>query len=430
MTKRLTCALLCLLLLTTAFPTASMAKLPAPTFEDGTAVADALDAIQYDKDFAGLYFSNNRTSVTVMLVNASSARKNQIRAMVARPDILLFKNAKYTFAELDKICGEAMVISDKAGFCVTDCAIYDRENYVEIGVYYDGVEAARKYFAKFKDAVKVVGSDYDIAGTGFDKRTFSNEQWIRQIFPDAKEYSTEKVRFVFSGAPRAVKTRAVLNKQSESLTLYRFDNKQDYDRAKTMIRGNTVVSGSAVVYVDTLFASTYFYDDESNLLALYCGSTQTVFSVLVATDFNPAGGLGGFFSWRNAIYKTAAQRIEPNGKTPASPKALRAASTAVLTGTVKSVPTTKDTSGVYTIAVTDSIRGSLKGTINVTAMPGVLEKGRSYVLFLKKDAKSIYRLTDEAYFSAFELSDKGYVLPIREYGMTKLVTLDAFQKSL
>jgi hypothetical protein len=52
------------------------------------------------------------------------------------------------------------------------------------------------------------------------------------------------------------------------------------------------------------------------------------------------------------------------------------------------------------------------------------------VLFLKKDSNGAYRLTDEAYFSAFEMNDKEYVLPIREYGMTKPLTLDAFKKSL
>ena len=198
-----------------------------------------------------------------------------------------------------------------------------------------------------------------------------------------------------------------------------------------MIRGTTVVSGSAVVYVDTEFACTYFYNDASNMLALYCGSSSQVYARLYGRNFYPAGGLGGFFSPRNStIYKIPAQRVEPNEKTPASPKELRAASSAVLTGVVKSVPTTKDMPGVYTITINESIRGSLKGTISVTAMPGVLEKGRSYVLFLKKDTKGIYKLTDEAYFSAFELNDKGYVLPIREYGMTKPVSLDAFKKNL
>jgi hypothetical protein len=267
-------------------------------------------------------------------------------------------------------------------------------------------------------------------GAEYDPIQISNEKWIREVFPDAKEFSTEKVRFVFSGAPRATKTRAVLSKQGESLTLYRFDNKKDYQKAKSMIRGTTVVSGSAVVYVDTEFACTYFYNDASNMLALYCGSSSQVYARLYGRNFYPAGGLGGFFSPRNStIYKIPAQRVEPNEKTPASPKELRAASSAVLTGVVKSVPTTKDMPGVYTITINESIRGSLKGTISVTAMPGVLEKGRSYVLFLKKDTKGIYKLTDEAYFSAFELNDKGYVLPIREYGMTKPVSLDAFKKT-
>jgi hypothetical protein len=350
--------------------------------------------------------------------------------MVDNPGVLTFKNAKYTYAELDKICEETVAIRGTAGFDVTGCGVDEMNNCAFIEVYYGGVEAARAYFAKYRDRVKITGADYGIAGVDFDKRAISNEKWISGHFRDAKEFSTEKVRFVFSGAPRATKTRAVLNKQGESLTLYRFDNKKDYDKAKSMIRGTTVVSGSTVVYVDTLFASTYFYDDDSNMLALYCGSTQTVFSSLISTSFNPAGGLGGFFSWRGAIYKNAAQRVEPNGKTPASPKELNKASSVVLTGVVKSVPTTKDTPGVYTITVGDSIRGALKGTISVTAMPGVLEEGRSYVLFLKKNAKSIYRLTDEAYFSAFEINDKGTVLPIREYSMTKPVSLDAFKKIL
>lgn len=419
MIKRFFCALLCLLLLLSALPASAMSA------------AYSLDSIRDDKDFAGIYMADDQTHLVVLLVNASNARKNQIRSMVDNPDMLLFKGAKYTYAKLEEICDYAAKMSGKTGFEVTGCGVDEMSNCAWIEVYYDGVEAARTYFAKYKDQVKVTGSDYSTVGERYAVTQISNEKWIRDVFPGAKGLSTEKVRFVFSGAPRAIKTRAVLNEQGESLTLYRFENKKDYNRAKAMIRGTTVVSGSAVVYVDTLFASTFFYDDDSNLLALYCGSSQSVFSTLVATSFNPAGRLGGFFSPRNnAIYKNATQRIEPDGKTPASPKELRAASSAVLTGVVTSVPTAKDTPGTYTITVSESIRGSLKGTVNVTAMPGVLEKGRSYVLFLKKDSKGVYKLTDEVYFSAFELNDKGYVLPIREYGMTKPVSLESFKKSL
>ncbi len=431
MTKRLFCALLCLILLIGALPAPAMAKNPALTYDDALESAGTLGVLREDADFAGLYITKDQKGVVLLLVNPSSARKYEIRAMVRRPDALTIKNAKYTYAELEKICDEAVKMSGKAGFDFAMGGVDEEDNCVEIGVYYGGEQAARTYFAKYKDRVRIIGSDYVTMGDGCDPIRISNEKWIRGVFPDAKGFTTEKVRFVFSGAPRATKTRAVLSKEGESLTLYRFDNKKDYEKAKSMIRGTTVVTGSALVYVDTLFASTYFFNDDSNMLALYCGSAQQVFGRLYYRNFYPAGILGGFFSPRNtAIYKNPAQRVEPDGKTPASPKSLRVASTAVLTGVVKSVPTTKDIPGVYTVAVGDNIRGSLKGTISVTAMPDVLEKGRSYVLFLKKDAKGIYRLTDEAYFSAFEINDKGYVLPIREYGMTKPVMLEAFKKNL
>lgn len=39
-------------------------------------------------------------------------------------------------------------------------------------------------------------------------------------------------------------------------------------------------------------------------------------------------------------------------------------------------------------------------------------------------------LTDNIYSSVFELNDKGYVLPVREYGMTKPLTQTVFIKGL
>lgn len=428
MTKRLFCALLCLILLIGALPVSAMAIAPTPTYADALRAASTLSGIRDNKDVGGIYMTEDQTHLAVLLVHASNARKNEIRAMVENPDALIFKSAKYSYTELKKLC---TILSSNVGFDLTGCGVDEMNNCVLVEVYYDGVEAARAYYAKYKDRVMIVGSDFSTVGERYAFIQISNEQWIRDVFPGAKEFSTQNTRFVFSGAPRAIKTRAVLSKLGESISVYRFENNKDYAKAKAMIRGTTVVSGSSVVYVDTPFASTYFYHDDSNMLALYCGSAQSVFPNLKQSNFYPAGGLGGFFANRNlAIYKNAAQRIEPNGKTPASPEALRTASTAVLAGKVKNVPTATGVPGVYTITVGDSIRGSLKGTISVTAMPGVLEKGRSYVLFLKKDAKGIYRLTDEAYFSVFEINDKGFVLPIREYGMTKPVTFEAFKKSL
>ncbi len=432
MKKRFLCALLCLVLFLGALPAASLAaNTPAPTYDDASAAADILDGLRNDGDFAGLYLKDNGAKVVVMLINATAARKNEIRAMVQRPDVVEFKSAKYSYAELDRICFEA--IAGNGTFEVTTSGLDEINNCVVVTVYYGGEAAARAYYAKkYGNRVKVIGSDYVSMGDLYNPIAVSNEQWIREVFPDAMELSTANARFVFSGAPRAVKTRAVLNTQGESLTLYRFKTQQDYEKAKAMIRGTTVVSGGKTVYVDTEFASTYFYNGASNMLALYCGSTQRTFSTLYERNFYPAGGLGGFFSLRNsAIYKGTEGRVLPDEHTPESPQALRKLSDAVCLGIVKRTPDVKGKAGEYEIAVTESIRGAAKNAIRVSAMPEVLEKGRTYMLFLVKDGASAgWRLTDNVYFSVFELNDKGYVLPVREYGMTRPVSLSTFKKGL
>ncbi len=433
MPKRLFCALLCLLTLLSAFPAASFAadNVPAPAYEDAMEAAHILSELESDRDFAGVYLIDGGAKVGVLLVKATTARKNEIRAMVRKPDLLVFKSAKYSYAELDRIASN--IFDDTNGkFEITRSGSDIINNCVLVYVYYGGEAAARAYFSKkYGDRVKVVGSDYVPKGDEYDAIKVSNERWIREVFPDAKEFSTLNTRFVFSGAPRVVKTRAVLNKLGESFSLYRFKTQQEYEKGKAMIRGTTVVSGGKAVYVDTEFASTYFYNDASNMIALYCGATQRVFATLQDRNFYPAGGLGGFFARRNAaIYKSAAGRVEPDEHTPDSPKALRKLSDAVCVGTVKSVPTVKGKPGICEIAVKESICGTAKNTIRVTAMPGVLAKGRTYVLFLLKDGANGWRLTDEAYLSAFELNDKGYVLPVREYGMTRPVSLATFKKSL
>jgi hypothetical protein len=75
MTKRFFCALLCLLLIV-SLPATALAA--APVYGASEA-ANALNAIRDDKDFAGLYITDNQAGLVVVLVNASSARKNQIR---------------------------------------------------------------------------------------------------------------------------------------------------------------------------------------------------------------------------------------------------------------------------------------------------------------------------------------------------------------
>ena len=384
----------------------------------------------YPDDVAGLYITKDNKAC-VILVKITEKRKNELKALVSKPDLLVFEKAKYSFKELNAVL-EQIDLNGK--FEWTMYSIDVLKNCVEVKVYYGGEAAAREHFKKFGDKVKVVGSDFVPMLDEYGAIEVTNEAWIREVFPDAKEFATTNTRFVFASAPKVTKTRAVLNKQGESLTLYRFANKKDYEKCKAMVRGTSLVYGSNVVYVDTEFASTYFYNENSNMLALYCGSTQRIFGRLEDRNFFPAGGFGGFFARRNSvIYKDGTSPVDPDENTPDRPKTLAKLSSAVVRGIVKSAPAgTKE--GACTLELRESIRGKLAGTITITAMPGVMEKGKSYILFLKEQALSGGKkglvLTDNAYFSVFELTDKGYVLPVREYGMTKPVTQTAFIKGL
>lgn len=431
MYKRIFITILCALFLFTVFPVGAMAnRVPVPVSDDAVEAARILSGLDTEKDFGGVYLTENATKVVVLLVKATEARRNEIRAMVKNPDILVFKAAKYSVKELQAVFDQ---IDSNGKFEWTTYGIDIMKGCVSVTVYYGGEAAAREYFKRFGDKVQVVGSDFVPKLDEYDAIEVTNEAWIKEVFPDAKEFTTTNTHFVFSGAPKVTKTRAVLNKFGESLTLYRFANKKDYEKCKAMVRGTSLVYGGNVVYVDTEFASTYFYNENSNMLALYCGSTQRIFGRLEDRNFFPAGRLGGFFARRNSvIYKDGTIRVEPDGNTPDTPKALAKLSSAVVRGIVKSAPAGAK-EGAYTLELRESIRGKLSGTITVTAMPGVMEKGKSYIVFLKEQlsgGKKTLVLTDNAYFSAFELNDKGYVLPIREYGMTKPVTQTAFIKGL
>ncbi len=447
MYKRVLSAILCALVLFAAFPVGAMAAISPKEIELNTLAGKIIGELEtawrnekglpvtaepaeyYPDDVAALYITKENKAC-VMLLKITEKRKNEIRALVSKPDLLVFEKGKYSYKELHAVFEQL----DLNGIEWTTYGINEVKGFVEVKVYYGGEAAARKHFKKYGDKVKVVGSDFVPKLDEYGAIEVTNEAWIREVFPDAKEITTTDTCFVFSGAPKVTKTRAVLNKLGESLTLYRFANKKDYEKCKAMVRGISLVYGGNVVYVDTEFASTYFYNEKSNMLALYCGSTQRIFGSLEKRNFFSAGGFGGFFARRNsAIYKDGISPVDPDGNTPDRPKTLAKLSSAVIRGIVKSVPAgTKE--GAYTLELRESIRGKLKGMITVTAMPGVMEKGRSYIVFLKEQplssGKKALALTDNVYFSAFELNDKGYVLPIREYGMTKPVTQTAFIKGL
>ena len=446
MYRRFFAAILCMMLLVAAFPGGALAAItPAPA-DMNWAASQVLDELReawreakgfsfarpedyYPDDVAALYITKDQKA-GVMLVKVTEQRKKEIRALVSKPELLVFEKGKYSYNELHAVFEQ---IDSNGKFEWAMYGINELKGCVEVRVYYGGEAAARAYFKRFGDKVQVIGSDYVSKLDEYDAIEMTNEAWIKEVFPDAKEITTESTPFVFASAPKVTKTRAVMNKQGESLTLYRFANKKEYEKCKAMVKGTSLVYGGKVVYVDTEFASTYFYNENSNMLALYCGSTQRIFGILEDRNFIPAGGFGGFFVSRlRSINQYGNVVTLPTEDTPDTPKALAKLSSGIVRVLVKSAPSGLK-EGTYTLEVRESIRGKMTGAILVNAMPGIMEKGKSYIVFLKEQTsggKKAFVLADSIYSSVFELNDKGYVLPVREYGMTKPVTQTAFLKGL
>ncbi len=266
--------------------------------------------------------------------------------------------------------------------------------------------------------------------------------WIVSRFSSARDFETTKTRFVFASAPEVTKTRAVLNKKGESLTLYRFDSVKEMQKCAAMIKGNTLVYGGKTVYVDTLFPATYYIHPEGNTIALYCGSDEAVNKELLETC-SIAGEYGGYFDNRNFFDPPGADPLvvnpprETTSLPPANIKELLARTEGIYVVKVKSAPTWNgrnyDTEN-YSLEVTRNIRGISREGLSLEAYPDVMRAGRSYVLFVRTaatrgKAASIY-MADWTYQSAFEIDDRGYILPIREYGMKAPVKLEKFLKGL
>ncbi len=263
-----------------------------------------------------------------------------------------------------------------------------------------------------------------------------NESWLKHTFPKLRSMETTETRFVFASAPKVVKTRAVLNKKGESLTLYRFETEKDLQKANAMIQGNTLVYGGKTVYVDTLFPATYYIHPEGKAIALYCGSDKAVDEKLKKT-YEAAGSFGGYFDARQAI-------TAPDGMDIAAPqtedvilKTIKERADSVYIATVTRVPSWNGHSvnGSYALDVEKTVRGIERTTLKLSELwPGVMIEGRSYVVCVKhvatENGATKLQLADRLYYSTFEINDKGYVLPIREYGMKAPVKLDTFLKSV
>ena len=264
-----------------------------------------------------------------------------------------------------------------------------------------------------------------------------NESWLRTTFPKLRSMETKETRFIFASAPKVTKTRAVLNKKGESLTLYRFETEKDMQKANAMIKGNTLVYGGKTVYVDTLFPATYYIHPEGKAIALYCGSDKAVDEKLKKT-YEAAGSFGGYFDARHGI--TAPDGMEivaPQMGYPENLKQIKEETDSVYIATVTRVPSWNGHSvnGSYALDVEKTVRGIERTTLKLSELwPGVMIEGRSYVVCVKhvatENGATKLQLADRLYYSAFEINDKGYVLPIRDYGMNAPVKLETFLKSL
>ena len=396
---------------------------------------------KYPDDVAGLYVMGGDKAAVVLVYGVTEARKNEIRALVTKPEVIVFKSAKYSCNELTAIADT--IDSDGSfelvGWWVGD---YETENAVMVEVYYGGKAAAKAYFKKHGDKVKVVEGERNTLLLEAPDAASRNEAWLKNIFPKLRSLETTETRFVFASAPKVTKTRAVLNKKGESLTLYRFETEKDVQKCAAMIKGNTLVYGGKTVYVDTLFPATYYIHPEGRAIALYCGSDAAVNKKLLET-YSIAGEYGGYFDNRNFFDPPGVDPlvVNPPRETaplpPESIKELLARTEGIYLVKVKSAPTWNgrnyDTEN-YSLEVTRNIRGSSREGLSLEAYPDVMRAGRSYVLFVRTaairgKAASIY-MADWTYQSAFEINDRGDVLPIREYGMKAPVKLEKFLKGL
>ncbi|HWR23568.1 MAG TPA: hypothetical protein VN366_08835 [Feifaniaceae bacterium] len=262
-----------------------------------------------------------------------------------------------------------------------------------------------------------------------------NESWLKHTFPKLRSMETTQTRFVFASAPKVTKTRAVLNKKGESLTLYRFETEKDMQKANAMLKGNTLVYGGKTVYVDTLFPATYYFSADT--IALYCGSDKAADETLKKT-YEVAGGFGGYFDARHGITAPDGMDIvSPQMGYPETLKQIKGDTDSVYVATVTRTPSWKGHSvdGYYALDVKQTVRGIERAALKLSDLwPGVMVEGRSYVVCVKhvatENGATKLQLADRLYKSAFEIDDRGYVLPIRDYGMKAPVKLDTFLKSV
>ena len=272
-------------------------------------------------------------------------------------------------------------------------------------------------------------------GQSCNKRPFLSDDL--GIMVCGMEYVKE--RFAFPSAPKAVKREYLLNKKGETVTVWSFDTLKDMKTCEAMINGCSLTYRNNTVYSHSDFPATYYSSAQRKEIVLYCGADKAVDQMLKKT-WKVAGGYGGYFRMRELILVPGEDPIVvmPLDKTtPDTVDAITKQSEGIYIVKVIKTPVWgkgSDFRGAYELKVTKTVRGMERKSLQLPAYPGVMRTGGSYVVFVKpvdEDAgDDKLMLTDETNNSVFEMDDRGYVLPIREYGMYVPVELSWFLSGL
>jgi hypothetical protein len=203
-----------------------------------------------------------------------------------------------------------------------------------------------------------------------------------------------------------------------------------------MIQGSALVYGGKLLYVDTKFPVTYFYNIKENVVALYCGADSQVWEKLLQ-DYGVAGVYGAYFSPRHAIVHDGMEIAIPLTGAAESLKQVKAMADSVYVVTVKKASTWDgiQIKGRHELEVIKNVRGIERKSFRLSGRwPELLRPGRSYVVCVKHESTdngaTIICLADREYQSVFEIDSRGYVLPIREYGMKTELKLETLLKQL
>ncbi|HVI39383.1 MAG TPA: hypothetical protein VM577_01885 [Anaerovoracaceae bacterium] len=439
MRKRILCTALCLLL----FSSVPITAFAAGQYTTQGAASDALEALakawgtasgpglKYPNDVAGLYITPDNRAAVVMVYGVPEARKNEIRALVPDPNVLVFISARYSYNELKAVADQ---IDTNGEFELNWWGVsqHERENAVIVQVTVGGRAAAAAYFTpKFGDKIIIREGYPDTLPILPPPSDTPTQRWLRAAFPKLRGMETEDTPFVFRSAPPCTMTRAVLNSRGETLTVYRFKTVRDFVQSLHMVDGSALVYGGKVIYADTRLPATWYANAKANAVALYCGADETVHRFLTREGgYEVAGGFGGYFDSHdtveyNGMALVSVAKLDKDGPLPLS--GLRDCE-AICVGTIEAV-SDEDLIwqdwpwGIYTVRVESVEKGELSPSVKVMIRRGeVFTTGKRYVFCLDVNKNNgLYWPSDR-----FEIDGRGYVLPVREYGMRTALKLNAF----